>query len=988
MKKIFIKPILFMLAVFVLFSFLSTVSASNFYIDATLVNTDTFPGYMNVQYGNYYDNVNLKLRFRLGEIPSGYSSVPVIVSPKIYGITSSGATSLVYSSPAIYYYASTSNYYEYVVPNIYYLQPTHPAYKIVTYARPIYSNTYVQQTSFVYIDTTTTIPTTVLDPPYQPSPPTPPIITDYYLSGQQYIYLDEYQEYTYNLKIVNNSSEPLSLIAIQAEEPARLDIKSINYPSTVSSNSSAYATIKLHSSSVSSDYTGSFNINVIAKYGNQLDIEKTYNVSYKIFDEYTTNTGSCRDISLERYFFTFNENQICVEDLEITNDSEDYDFIIDDISLQENNYIKTKIIDYPDEIKKDSSEKIKTEYVINNISNNITTSLNLKIKGKLTRYGSYSKSCTIEEPVKINLKNIATTTAINNDCSDIQIFAPNISLLGNQTKSFTIDDGFFIYNNSNQKFIVDNITINKTTDKATITRTHTSDIVYASSEYPLSFNVSTSNVDNTVNDTLTIKVSGRFEDNTYCSYSAISKTTSFNILSPEDRCSQVGLTSKIVSQGRNDISLYNQTNDIFYVTSFLVTNKHNLDAVIHNQTPTILENKTIDLPISFTGTGSLELKFKGQFSDGLVCDFTNTYSAVFNAKRSQYLLDPGNQCLAFLDVPTTFEINNFFEALRLSFTNNTSKGGKITISAQGLVVNPPVIHLSGYDDFSETITLSNFNNPKTIFYKLELNGCEPQLFFTNVSEKVSFDQRLEILSYPQVISPDKKEVVVSLDLKNNYSYLEDVTIKLSGFPKEWVAETKNISLSPKETKNVSLLMTIEDLSVNQEYQGYIEVYKNNNLVFQKKLTINLLKQEKKIDFSYNLKKLNDYQNVYSLTLTLTNNTDNSQSLSVDFIENESLKDSFIFEGPEVVDLSESQTKEIEYRIVSPKQLSLNDLKLSLKDNQTNEILEDVDLIYDAPSPIFAGFLTLGSTTNVFLIFVLLILIIMFFNKIKKLNKKK
>jgi hypothetical protein len=956
------------------------------YVDATLVNTDSFPGYFNVQYGQYYDNVNLKIRFRLGEIPVGYSSVPVIVATKIYGITSSGTTTHLYTAPNVYYYVGSPAYYEYVLPNIYYLQPNYSAYKIVTYARPIYSSTFVQQTSFVYVDPTITVPTTVLDPPTQPSYPSQPI-TDYYLSGQKDIYLDEYEEYYYDLKIVNNSDQELHLTSIQTTNPTRIDIKGISYSNTVYPNSTGYATIKLVSSGVSSDYSGSFDISVVGRYGNNPDVQKTYDVTYHIFDEYSTNTGACKDVSLENYSFVFEDNQVYVKDLEINNDSRDYDFEITDVYLQDYSTIKTRIINYPSKINKRDSDTIKAEFITSNLNNNISTSLKLKIYGKLKRDGYYSKNCEIEDNIRITVKDVVNTLPTSTNCSNIQIFAPTIRQIGNDSKQYSLDNGFFIKNQTNQKFNINNLLITTTTNKASITTSTYSDYIYPSSTYPLSFRINTQEVTTTLPEKIVIKLNGIFDDGTFCNYSDISKTIDFSILGTEDKCSQVGLVSKIVTNGSNNISVFNETNQDFYIESFLISNKHDLQASVNNQQQTIYKKSSKETPISFSGNGSLEILFKGRFDDGSICEYYSTTSGVYTSQKTQYNLSNNNECLVNLQVPTSFEVKNKVEHIDFSFVNNTYKGGKITITGQGLAVSPSVINLGGYDSFNETIALSNFDNPKMIYYTVSLTDCEKQTFFTNISQEIDFSQRIDILSFPEKIKPINNNVNINVDLKNTYSGYEEVSVMLTGFPNTWLHQAQKIVFAPMEVKTVSLFLTVDDLKANKEYHGYIEVRKGSEILHKKQLIIDLLNDQEKIDVSYSMTKLDELRFAYLLKINLRNNMSTNKDLIISFTEKEALKENLVIEGSKEIYLQENELQEIEFKIVSPKAIGLNDLNVSFLDKTTNQVLDEINIVPEKTSlPILSGFFVLGSAQNIVLFLLIIVIVSLIVYRFRKKKK--
>ncbi len=259
MNKNIIKIMLLsFITLIMLFSFTREISANTFSIS-----------------GDYEtQNLSLRLRYEVGSTPLRYYSSPVVVSPRVYGITRSGVRTHVYTMPSTHY-TRIPNYQVYSVPR-YYLQPSFVSYQVITYARP---------TTYWPISGTITIPTTVLDAPYEPTPqvyepkqPAPP--KEYYLSGNNHVFINNSE--TYFLEIVNESNKPLNIIAIQTNNPPRLQAKVFNRPFVVAPNTTEYASVKLDLFGPKVNYSGQLEINVIARYGNQPDIRKQKIVNYHI----------------------------------------------------------------------------------------------------------------------------------------------------------------------------------------------------------------------------------------------------------------------------------------------------------------------------------------------------------------------------------------------------------------------------------------------------------------------------------------------------------------------------------------------------------------------------------------------------------------------------------------------------------------------------------------------------------------------------------
>ena len=960
---------------------MTTVYAVPFAIDYSYVNTDSGIEYLSIQYGNYYDNVSLKLKLRAEDIPSGYSYVPVIVSPKVYGITDSGDLTYLYSVPSSTYYLSSAT--EYYYPNLFYLTPNYNGYVVQVYAQSgvnysTYSSAYVYPIGapnayFYPVDNGTT--------PEDNTQETQTTCSSFFLSGQRDIYFDEDEQRNYNLYIENDSSQDLTVLSVTASDSSELDIRDIDYPDYVSGNYVGNVTLRLESDTVSDDEDSSFDITVRARYGSGQECLKIYTVEYHINDEDNDNTSSCSDISIGDTSFTINDNSVTVKTITIENESNDYDFEIDDITIEEDSYVSADIVDEPEIVYEEDSEDIEIEFETENVNYTTIKYLDLEIEGYLVRSGRDDKKCTKRENIAITIRDTGTSGSTNNgttvqSCKDIVIYTTNIQQQESTTESYSESNGFFIVNNSNQQFNINSFSINDNTNKAEIKNIRRNSRIYSKSRESIGFDLVTSSVSTTESSRGTISVSGSFTDGTTCSSTGIgTKQFDISVLDSSDLlCSNIGVYNKTVTSGTNNqIQIFNNTNKKFYVTDVLFQNRYGLSGNVTNKQLTVNSNSQDVMEVGFTGNGSLEMLVSGRFDDGKTCSFTKTTSGFLTTNNQSANLS-GDACDFELTAPTSISVNNSAESLNINFVNRSQKGGKIIITGNGLAVEPSVILLNGFDSFNKEITLSNFNNPTSVYYDVILNNCSSRRTSTSISNNITEDSRISLVSYPTMITPISSNVNISTVVNNGFSVSKTITLKLSGFSAGFNSSQKTIEVSAHNRQDVFLNLSIPENADKRAHNGYIELYSGNNLVNKYPITIDL---SPKVDPILISTTVENQEKIYLLKITIKNNSSITQYTTIDF----GLDESFVIEGDREINILPGEELIKQYKIVSPSILKEDRVvEIKIKDKLTDEILAKEKITLKTNYSAITGFLTLGNMGLVVLGLIIVIVLFIIFKK--------
>jgi len=963
-----------LLLVFCFILLFKTIYSTPFAIDYTYVSTDSSFNYLNVQYGNYYDNVNLKLGLRAVNIPSGYSYLPVVVSPKVYGITSSGALTYLYSIPSstYYLYSSPTIYY---YPNVFYITPDYSGYVVQVYAQSgnvysIYSSAYIYPVGAPY---------TYYYPVDSPSSPVPEVIgcTSFFLSGQRDIYLQEDKIGNYNLYIENDASQTLNVFSVTTSNPSRLDIVEIDYPDFVSGNSVGHINLRLQADTVGDDYSSSFDIYVRARYGSGQECLKTYNVTYHIKDDESSNTGSCQDISLKDTTFTINDNSTTRKTIAIENSSNDYDYRIENIKIKNRESISSRIITRPTRINKNSTRNIEVDFTTDNLLHTTIRYLEMEVEGYLTRSGRTDKKCAKKQNLVITIldtERSPPTSTITQNCKDILIYTKNISQSEDSTRNYSINDGFFVFNNSNQQFNISKITINDNTSNAEIKNLNYDYRVYTKSRGIIFFDLKTLSVNTTEYSRGTISVNGSFADGKVCSTTDIGvKQFDISVLDSSDVCSNVGVYSKSVTSGNNQIFVYNNTNKKFYVNDVLFQNRQGLSANITSKQIVVEPNTQGTLNTGISGNGRLEMLISGRFDDGKTCGFNQTTSGILTTDTQSINLS-GNACDYELVVPTTVSINNAIETINLSFNNRSSRAGKIIISGNGLVTEPSVIFLRGFDSFNQEIKLSNFDNPRAIYFDIMLNNCSTTRTTTTVISNISERDRIFLVSYPTIISPISNTGNVLTVVNNSFSETKNITLKLSGFPNNFLSSERTISIPSQSKKDVSLTIVIPENADKLKYNGYIELYSEKQLITKYPLVIDISPKIEQISITTTIE---NQEKIYLVKMNIKNNSPIAQETTIDF----GLDVSFVIEGDKEVKLLPNEEITKHYRIISSSILKEDiETNVQIKDKATNEILSKEKIILKTNYSAITGFLIFGNIGLIFFGLIILIVFIIIFRK--------
>lgn len=880
MRKEYLVSLLFLVAIVI-----SGVSADPFAINY-YVNTDSSQEYLNLQYGNYYDNVSLRLWLQATD---GYSNVPVYVSPKIYGLDSYGNLTYLYSVPTQTYYAYSTPY-EYVYPNVFYLTPDYYGYVVKVYAEAtgFYYNTY----SYAYVYPANNAPYYyfIEDTPahndFDFPQSTTPSCSDIVLSGSQNIYLDEGEKMTYSLYIENGANEDLEVVDVYTSNPTKLNVDDIDYPDTVPDLSVRTVRIYLEADSVNGDYDSSFTVTVKARYPGSSICTKTYKVNYNISEkDEGYEDVSCSDLDFSNTSFTINDDETSTRKVKLKNNSYDYDFEIDDITINNRDGLDAYIEDAPRVIDYRDYEYVEIEFDADDFDYDITKYLTLKVKGAFVDGSHEVKECTRKATITVKIEDDGDNDSGNNEtsCNDISLYTRDISQAENSTNYFSENNGFYILNNSNRTFTITSLSLNDNSSFVDISNLKYSKTISSGNTSSLNFTLKTKNVNTTEYARGTLSVAGKFSDGTTCSSSKIG------------------------------------------VKYF--------DIVVNDSTQTTPTNNTSN----FSGTS----------------------------------------CNLDIVAPSTVSVNNRQESINVYFKNYTSRNGRVEIISNGLTTNPSVIFLSGYDDFSQNITLSNFNNPTSITYVAYLNGCSSKSTFTNVINKISESDRITLVSYPTFISPLSGNAKISVNVNNSFTVPKEVTIKFAGLPSTFSSSPKSVTISSHETKQVDLELSIPKNAQKIDYQAYIELYSGNLLVNKYPITISLSPAISEITIVSSSKQSASQDRTYTITLTLKNNTNNIQEGVVDF----GLPDTYVIDGEKNISLLPNEEVTKTYKIVSPTRLREDkEIDIKIKNKATGKELANEKITLDSGRAPLSAFFSLRNTSFILLGVVALIVLFLIFRK--------
>ncbi len=975
---------------------IGSVSAYFIDVDYAYVRSDSFVNFAPTQYSNYYDNID----FSFGIYSSGFSTyIPVVVSPVIYGIPISGSPVFVEAVPSQTFYVYPYTAMEYVYNNMFYFDADYLGYEIVLNAQTLDGQYATTESAYVYYDGTYTGSG---NGGGTSNPPELVNCSKFSLSGQTDIYLDEDDEDTYNFYIINSIDEPLDIISITTtEEPAELDVDDITYPYTINGYATRSAQIDLIADTVSDDYSGFFDIYVVAEYGD-LTCEKTYTVDYHIEDEENQSTADCDDIDFDDLSFTMFENEKESFEIIIENNSFDYEFDIDDVDIKDGDFVDAEVLNYSNNVNEDSTGKIKIRFDSDSLDYTKTDSLELKVKGYMTRQGREDKSCRKTETVKIKVLD-NQTGEYGTECEAINIYAPTIAQLEDTTEVYSKDKGFYIYNSSNQKFKITNVSITDNTALIDISKNNFISTIYPASTTSLNFDLKTSTVNTTQKASGKISITGTFDNGATCSYSNINKSFNISILDTEDQCGSVGIINSSVSQGSNVITVYNNTNQEFSLLDILVYNNQGPEINIIDNQKVIPASSSNSVRIGVSGFGTFELLVKGKFKDGKECDYTQTNAGVINTSGNNNQLD--DSCEFSLSVPSLIDIKNSKHYINLEFTNPSSKSGVIEITTDGALSDTPVLYLSGNDSFSKDIRLTNFDNPLNVYYKVRLSGCDSETFTTKlVKDDVS--NKIILTSHPSTIKSLENKIFTSVQVNNAYTVDKDVTIKLVGLPNDWEVKSSdsiinidnfesvdtknNFTINQNQTVTINFAIDIPDAE-NIIYKGHFRVFEEDKLVSSTPITIDRTLEHNYLEVNdITTDILKDLNNTYEVNFSIKNILTIDRAIVVEF----DVPEDWVVQGNTEVTLIAEQDTEFTYNLTSPTKISKNqEVLASIKDIVTGNIISEELIILNQSgtkhrTTALFSFTTVGNTIATIVLIIIVIAIVWYAIDTNVRNRRK
>jgi len=979
------KNILFGIIAIAMLFIIGNINAYYVDVDYAHVRSDSYIQYLNVQYANYYDNVDFSYQL------TGYGftgNQQIYVSPVIYGIVPGGYMTQVMAVPTSPVYLYSANPYNYVYNNLFYFDADYLGYKIELNISDVSGNPLANDIAYVYSSGTT--PGNTGNGNGNSNPNQTITCDDFYLSGQEDIYLQEDDSYNYYLYMINTVDKELTITSVTTTNPTNLDIDNIDYPYTIGSYGTRSANIDMTADTIDSDYSGSFDVTVNARYDN-LTCTKQYTVYYHIEDGENSSNADCSDIYFKNINLTMNEDDTETKEITIENHSNDYDYVIEKTSVKDSDHISADVTYDPSSVKSDSSGKIRLRLDTDEVSNYITEEIKLTVDGCMKRSGREDKHCKKVVDLSVRINN--TSNNSSSECSQIQIFTSNISQKENTTEDYTTANGFYVLNRSGSKFNISDISISDNSSFSDVVKNTMSYVVNPSSQTSINFNLKTLPVTTTISSKARISLVGRFNNGISCSYSDIKSDFTINNLDSSDMCSNIIVQGQKVVAGTNNITIKNNTNKEFGLNNVLVLNKNGLNVNVIDKTATIKPNSIKYVRVGVTGEGSADLYVAGKFVDGDSCDYTRTTEGTITTRDN--INFQASNCDFEINYPATQNISNARESIYLAFNNKSLNGGTIDISTYGAVVDTPVIYLEGYDDFTRTLALTNFNNPTYVAYTVKLNGCEDKTYITKLNPSVSPDMKIMLTSYPAVITPEKTRTLTNVSVLNTYNTEKNIVIKLAGLPDTWkiyesdslinvdlvdnqTRSTDRYLIGSNQTKTIYFGIVIPEDAIKTKYNGYFELYESNTLLSKSQVTVDLTPILSDVQIIGNsLMMINDFENAYNLKITLKNNSSVAKDLEIVFKVDENT----VIDGNKLFTINGDESKTIEYKIVTKNKLEDNDsIAFDVIDQQSQKLIESDLATYSADDnkrkglTAFFTFTTVSGTIGLMVLIILIIAI--------------
>jgi len=994
------KTLLLTISAIALLFIIGNISAYYVDVDYAYVRSNSYPEFLNTQYANYFDNIDFSYQL------AGYGLTgmqKVYISPVIYGIRPNGYSTQVMVVPTspVYLYPGTP--YNYIYNNLFYFDEDYLSYNLTLNVTDESGTPLTNDSAYVY-STGSNSQGGNNNGNGSSGNNYVPTCSDFYVSGQADIYLQEDDSSTFDLYLINTIENEVTITSVTTTNPENLSIDNIDYPYTVGSYSTRSANIDLTADTVGDDYLGSFIVYVNARY-DSLNCAKTYTVYYHINDQSNSSNADCSDIQVDSSSIILDEDSTLTKALTIENKSFDYEYVIDDATIKNGTNVDAQVTYAPNKVNEDSDANIKIRFDTDFVTQDVTEELRLTIDGYMKRNGREDKHC--KKYIDLTLKIKDDSGSIGNDCSLIEIHSQSVSQKENITKDYNFSNGFYLLNKSSNKFIISQISINDNSQYAEVIKNSMNYSINSNAQSSINFAIKTFPVSTTEISIASISIIGKFENGETCTFSDIKQNFTFNILDSSDPCSKISVLNQKVISGENTIVLQNNTDIEFIVNDIIVLNKNGLNVSVVDKSTTISSNSTKNARIGVNGNGSADLAIAGKFKGGETCAYNQTTPGTISTKDT--INFQNNGCDYQINYPQEINILNSRESLYLTFKNNTIKGGMINISTLGSVIDSPVIYLEGEDDFTRTLTLSNFDNPTYIFYKVKLNGCAEDIYSTKLNSSVTADKKIILTSYPQIISPTKNRFLTNVSVLNTFNIDKDISIELAGFPSDWKIYSNDsiinvdfidsgtisktmFTIGKNQTKTIYFAIIVPETTIKTKYNGYFEVYDriSSAVVSKNPVTIDFSPISKELEvISKTLVRENDFENVYNLELIVNNNNTILSSYKVIFNKDNNY---FIDGNREFTLLPSDSNITLNYKIIAKNKLVNNsEIPFSIIGLASGKEIIFDNVIYQESKNGrgITAFLSLGTVPGLIGLIVIIIIAILILRYIvKKIRLKR
>ncbi|HRT02364.1 MAG TPA: hypothetical protein P5513_00235 [Candidatus Diapherotrites archaeon] len=712
------------------FNFLFASSIDSINVSNVQVKSDTYTSFENVNYANYNENIDVKINVDVsGDIGE---SIPIYATLYIIGILPNGTKEVSLVSPTNLFYVSSNSTFEYDYDNLFVFKTKYVGYEIkldISYN----NNTLTDSGSaYVYLIGQSSFPSDVDDVPNNTLPPHN--CSGFYVSGPSTIYLDEDDDASYSFSIINLSNTNLIIDSIDVSDADELDIDDISFPDIVSANSTGHAHLDLFADTVSSDDSGSFEINVIGV-SNGVSCTDVFSVNYHIDNQEHENSASCSDISYDNVSFSIDEDDSKFVYLNITNESLDYVYEIEEIEIDDGEYVFASVSNPPSIIDEDSTEKIKLNLSSDFVSSDTIEHLDLYVRGHFTRPGYEDKTCNKHIDVSIKVLN----------SSSIHISSPSSS--NSQTPSNSTSS-------PNSQLVPDMCDFTLTVPESLIIDESQEEIMLFFSKH------------NSLEGTIKIIADGALVSPSVIYLDDVNsfskKIVLNNFLSPKKVIYVVSINGCLP-----------QT----YYTSLINNLLLSKDILVSLSPRFIADTSTKLIAVELTNSSSESKEIKVKLSG-----FPNTWKIISSPNPiSQEALSTITSTDRLVVPPHETKLFYFFVSFSEPFTNASYNGYLEVYSGNDLISKTPLTidQINENSIVSLTKTVQKIDNEKNSFYvyvtlKNNSSGIKNLFIDFNFSEDYVIDGNREVILQPQESKLVIYKIVAPADVVNNFCALMSV----------------------------------------------------------------------------------------------------------------------------------------------------------------------------------------------------------------------